>query len=46
MTVHPRHRWLRLIDPQIVAARIDTLVVAPRVMQRLKRWIGMYTSTG
>jgi hypothetical protein len=35
-----------LIDPHIVAARIDTLDVDPRVMQRLKRWIGMYTSTG
>lgn len=36
----------RLIDPAIVAARIDTLEVDPRVMRRLKRWIGMYTSAG
>jgi hypothetical protein len=34
-----------LIDPVTVAARIDTLAVDPRVMKRLKRWIGMYTST-
>lgn len=33
-----------LIDPAIVAARIDTLEVDPRVMERLRRWIGMYTS--
>jgi hypothetical protein len=33
-----------LIDPAIVAARIDTLEVDPRVTQRLKRWIGMYRS--
>jgi hypothetical protein len=33
----------RLIDPAIVAARIDTLEVDPRVMERLRRWIGMYT---
>ena len=32
-----------LIDPTIVATRIDTLAVDPRVMERLKRWIGMYT---
>jgi len=33
-----------LIDPTIVAAHIDTLEVDSRVMERLKRWIGMYTS--
>jgi hypothetical protein len=32
----------RLIDPAIVAARIDILEVDPRVMERLRRWIGMY----
>jgi hypothetical protein len=32
-----------LIDPAIVAARIDTLEVDPRVTERLRRWIGMYT---
>lgn len=33
-----------LIDPTTVKARIDTLDVDPRVMERLKRWISMYTS--
>lgn len=33
-----------LIDPAIVAARIDALEVEPRVMERLRRWIGMYSS--
>jgi hypothetical protein len=33
-----------LIDPATVAARIDTLEVDPRVMKRLKQWIGMYTA--
>ena len=33
------------IDPAIVSARIDTLELDPRVMNRLKRWIGMCTST-
>jgi uncharacterized nucleotidyltransferase DUF6036 len=33
-----------LIDPATVAGRIDTLEIDPRVMERLKRWIGMYTS--
>jgi hypothetical protein len=32
-----------LIDPAIVAARIETLEVDPRVGVRLRRWIGMYT---
>ena len=32
-----------LINPATVAARIDTLKVDPRVMERLRRWIGMYT---
>ena len=35
-----------LIDAAEVAARIDTLEVDPRVLERLKRWIGMYTSGG
>ena len=35
-----------LIDPAVVAARIDALAVDPLVMERLRRWIGMYTSTG
>ena len=34
-----------LIDPATVAARIDTLELDARLMNRLKRWIGMYTST-
>lgn len=34
-----------LIDPATIAARIETLDVDPRVMRRLKRWIGMYAST-
>ena len=32
-----------LINPAIVATRIDTLEVNPRVMHRRKRWIGVYT---
>jgi hypothetical protein len=35
-----------LIDPTTVAARIGTLDLDPRVMERLRRWIGMYTSAG
>ncbi|GID27009.1 DUF6036 family nucleotidyltransferase [Paractinoplanes brasiliensis] len=34
-----------LIDPTTIAARIDTLDVDPRVMERLKRWIRTYTSS-
>jgi hypothetical protein len=34
----------RLIDPATVAARIDTLEVDPRVIDRLRRWIGIYAS--
>jgi hypothetical protein len=33
-----------LIDPVMVAARIDMLEVDPRVTKRLKQWIGMYTA--
>jgi hypothetical protein len=31
-----------LIDPAMVAARVETLEVDPRVVVRLRRWIGMY----
>jgi hypothetical protein len=31
-----------LIDPAVVATRIERLSVDPRVMQRIRRWLGMY----